>query len=158
MARVGFTPSTFNSATADFTVGARYTDESTGYEYMFVKAQAALANGDVCTLGSNSATNTQVEVVPANTASALGTGTSERAVGVAVGTVTVNQYGFIMTRGIHSAVKDAANGVTAGSYVMPHATTDGNAANVTVGTNDALAFGYALAAGSGGVVKVWVNC
>lgn len=157
MARVGFDPTTYNSATAEYTVGAKLYFDGTGYWYRYVKAQASIANGDVCVIGTNTVTNSQLEVVPANTASAVGTGTSERTKGVGVGTITAGNFGFILCDGLHTAIKDAANGCTAGSYLMPHATTDGNAANVTLGTNDALAFGYCLANGAAGVTTAWVD-
>ena len=155
MARIGFVPATYNSNTAEATVGARYQDEATGYEYMYVKAQAALAATDACALGTNTYTNSQIEVVPCNTASAINTGAAEYPAGVAVGTVTSGNYGFILTRGI-TTVK-ANTGVAQYARLMRHATTDGTVDTATIGTDDDRMYGLALTAESSGTLTAYIK-
>lgn len=147
---IGFDPTVVNqSSVGNYRLGE--VREYLGEEWIFVLvADGSLVSGDVCELASATAFTVT---------KSLGASTKGRkAMGVAKGAITVSRYGFILKRGFHAAVKDAANGCTAGSYVMPHAGTAGNAANVTLGTNDATAFGFCVTSGSGGVCGVFVDC
>lgn len=156
MARVGFTPSTYNSATAEFTVGARYTDEATGYEYVYVKAQAALTATDACALGTDMASSPYpFSVVPCNTASAINTGAAEKPAGVAVSAITSGQYGFILVRGV--ATVKANTGVAQYARLMRHATTDGTVDTATIGTDDDRMYGVALTAEASGTLTAYID-
>ncbi len=147
---LGFDPTVINQATiGNYALGQ--IREYNGEEWIFVLiVDGSVVSGDVCELASATAFSAT---------KSLGASTKGRkALGVAKSSITVNQYGFLLKRGFHAAVKDAANGCTAGSYLMPHAATAGNAANVTLGTNDATAFGFCVTTGSGGVCGAYVDC
>jgi len=62
----------------------------------------------------------------------------------------------IWVGGEHVAVKDAANACVAGAKLTIHTVTPGNAVVVSGATQALL--GYALANGSGGVVRVKLTC
>ena len=147
---IGFDPSTLNQAAAS-PYGLGEIREYNGEEFIFVKVvDAGVAAGDVCELASATAYSVT---------KSLGASTKGRkALGVAKGTITVSQYGFLLKRGFYASVKDAANGCTAGSYLMPHDATAGNAKNITLGTNDAYAFGFCVTSGAGGVCAAYVDC
>jgi hypothetical protein len=147
---IGFDPTTINqTGVGNFRLGE--VREFNGEEWIFVKiVDGSVVSGDVCELASATAFSA--------TKSLAASTKGRKVLGVAKSSITVNQYGFLLKRGFHAAVKDAANGCTTGNYVMPHAATGGNAANITLGTNDATAFGFCVTSGSGGVCGVYVDC
>lgn len=153
---LGFTPSTYKSQTAEFTLGGLYTDASTGYVYRYVKAADSVAwvSGMVA----------EAAVTSTTTATAAFTATVDRAggssgdripIGVVVSALTAGEAGnatpyyvFVLVDGYHSAIRDTANSATKGSKFTTHATVDGDAALVGAYTNNVV--GVALAAASGG--------
>lgn len=147
---LGFDPSVVNQATTgNYALGQ--IREYNGDEYIFVLiVDGSVVAGDVCEVASATAYSA--------TKSLAASTKGRKVLGVAKNSITVNQYGFLLKRGFYASVKDAANGCTAGSYVMPHAATGGNAANVTLGTNDALEFGFCVTSGAGGICGVYVDC
>lgn len=150
----GFNPATYYSATAEFTLGGIYTDQSTGYVYRYVKTadNVAWVDGMIVEAAINAASS----------ATAAFTGTVDRSggssanrvpLGVAIYGITNTQanaggYVFVMVDGYHAAIREAANSITKGSKFTTHATTDGDAAPQTVYTDQTV--GIALAAASGG--------
>lgn len=145
---IGFDPSVYNSTTADYTLGASYwaTD---GREFRYVKALSALAVGDVCCWTAT--TPTSYTVSQSKTAPAL----DYCPAGIAVGTITSGNYGFILVKGYHASVKDAANACTAGAKLRVMTTTAGNAQLAAAATDTPI--GTCIVAGSGGVCGVAVS-
>lgn len=141
-----FDPGNWNSSTAaPYTLGALYEDAGKVYTYVLLTDAVNATNGMVAEQASTTAYTVSVD-------RDAGTTLGRAPVGVFVGSVTAGNYGFIQVRGIHSAVKDAANALSALGKVTSHATTDGDAAPTTAYTDKTI--GYALANAAGGVVAV----
>lgn len=151
---IGFDPSTINSTTT----GSFYPGEIRDYagkSYEFVKLTDAVnaTNGMVAEAGSA----TDGTIVTVDRAGGSSLGRIPR--GVFVSSVTAGRYGFILKRGLHAAVKDAAGGLTVvGRKVTTHATTDGDAdvAAATL-TRDINIFGEIRVASAAGVAAVYVS-
>lgn len=126
-----------NDATAKEELGVERKQGGKTYKYVQV-IDLAVADGDVVEYASA----TLSYIVSKDRAG--GTSIGRVVVGVAVGTITANYYGWILTRGIHSNMK-TDGGVTAAQGLIPHATADGQADSVVAGTNDAQVFAHALA-------------
>lgn len=147
---VGFDPANYNSSSnaEGFVLGQVY--DYNGRLFRFYKTVDAVnvLNGMVVEWASTTTYNVTVD-------RAGGSSLGRNPVGVAVGSVTAGNYGFFLVLGIHSAVRDAANALTAGVKVIPHATTDGDAAPATAYTDRVI--GVCLANASGGVAPVHVQ-
>ena len=99
MARVGFDPSVVNDAAATvFVVGQVYEHLGKKYRYVQVVDAVAVGNGTVVEWA-----NTTSTAVTSDRAG--GSSVGRRVAGVAVGTISQNQYGFIQTGGNHAAVR-----------------------------------------------------
>lgn len=148
---VGFDPSSYNSATSGgFNPGSIY--EYNGSLYKFIKTVDAVdvTNGMVLEIASTS--GTQYGTVDR----ALGSSVGRIPMGVAVGTITAGNYGFILIKGVHTAIKDAANAVNAvGAKATTHATVDGDAAKASAYTDNI--FAVALTAASAGTFRGLVD-
>lgn len=142
-------PGTWNSSVAaPYTLGALYETGGKMYMYVLLTDAVNASNGMVAEMASTTAYTVTVD---RSGGSSLGRGP----VGVFVGSVTAGNYGFIQVEGIHSAVKDAAAGLTALVKVTSHASTDGDAAPATAYTDKII--GFALAATAGGVAPVMLR-
>ena len=150
MSAVGFDPSTYNSTTTSgFTVGAVYDYNGALYRFVKNSGAGALANGDV-----TEPTTTLGFFCQAGDAASIG----RAANGAAVGVITAGNYGFVMVDGRHTAIKDAANGVTAARPVISFGgTTLGNARNAAGAATDVV-FGHAITSGALGICTVDVRC
>lgn len=118
MAQISFDPTTANHSTAQYSVGGLYTGP-TGKVYRYVKVvDLALAAGDVAIFTATEGTVTKDYTG--------GTAHIGCVAGVALGVISVGQYGFIQTQGYCSSVNvDAA--CVAGSGLVVPATADGRA-------------------------------
>ena len=147
---IGFDPTYTSTVEAPFVLGAVYSDGAK--EYIYVKnanggSDNAIADGDVCYWAS--ATTFTVCNALNGTGSAL---TGNPFVGIGVGAIAKNAYGFILFRGLHTNVKSASTtaGVTQKVYSTAATCTDQTAATIdTIGT--------ALTATSGGRCTVAVR-
>jgi len=144
-----FDPGTVNSsAVAPYTLGGVYSDGSRLYQCIQLTDAVNGANGMVV-----EAASTTSYIVTVDRAGGSSLGRIPR--GVLVGTITAGNYGFALIYGIHSAVKDAANALTAAVKVTTHATTDGDSAPATAYTDKII--GVCLANASGGSAPVFVQ-
>lgn len=149
---------TANDASPRNRLGALVSDtDGNLYRYILVE-DADLANGDSVEYADTSG----YEVTKDRSG---GASIGRMVAGVAVGTITDAQYGYIMVSGRHGAVKtDGA--VAKGDRLVPHATVDGRAdteANgSTVVVTAGQTFGIALATDSGttsaGTVAAMIRC
>lgn len=90
-------PSTVNDAAATYTVGAIY--HYGGKMYVYAEAEdLAWADGSVCCWADTACTEASPD-------RAGGTAINAAPAGVAVGTVTEGNYGFLLIQGFHDAVK-----------------------------------------------------
>lgn len=130
-----------------------------GKAYKYVLAEDAnIANGDVVEFSDTSG----YEV--SNDRSG-GSSIGRVVAGVAIGTITDGQYGWIQVHGRHTAVK-TDGGVAAGEYLVPHATADGRADTGTSASTVVITagqrFGFALATDVGttsaGTVVAEIRC
>lgn len=148
---VGFDPSSYNSATSGgFNPGSIY--EYNGSLYKFIKTVDAVnvTNGMVLELASTS--GTQYGTVDRSGGSSVG----RIPIGVAVGSITAGNYGFILIKGVHTAIKDALNTMTAvGDKATTHGSTDGDAAKASAYTNNIFAVGLTI--GASGTFQGLVN-
>ena len=126
-----------NDATAKEELGAERKQAGKTYKYV-QNVDIALADGDVVEYASA----TLSYIVSKDRAG--GTSVGRVVAGVAIATLSVGYYGWILTRGIHSNMK-TDGGVSATQGLIPHATADGQADSVVAGTNDAQVFAHALA-------------
>jgi hypothetical protein len=159
MSRIVAHALTNDDATAQEQLGKVYVDYASGKAYRYVLAEdAALANGDVVEFSDTSG----YEVTNDR---AGGSSLGRFVAGVAIGTISDGQYGWIQVSGKHSAVKtDGA--VAAGDRLVPHATADGQAdteaSGSTVAVTSGQVFGFALATDSGttsaGTVAAMIRC
>jgi len=117
-----------DDSTAKVELGSIWNDGATGksYKYVLIEDMAVAANNVV---EYSDATGNEVTKDRAGGAS-LG----RHAAGVAVGTITDAQYGFIQIDGISSVTVPAAGAVAAGDLLVPHATSDGGVAKATTST------------------------
>jgi len=133
-----------NDATPVVPAGTVTQAQGTSKVYKYILAEDAnLALGDVVeyTTAANG-----YEVTPDR---AGGTSAGRVAAGVALGTVTHGQYGWIQVQGLNGRVKTGGS-VAAGAALIPHATSDGLAVTAESGSTavntEAQVFGYALVA------------
>lgn len=143
---VGFDPATYNqSSSGGFNLGSVYEYNGRLFQFIQNAADAALADGDVCEVASA----TTYKVTGATLATSLG----DIPAGVAVGAIAVNNYGFILIRGLHTNVKGVAT-ITVGKTQKCSATAGSgfDIANLYDAT-----FGVALTALSAGRYTVLVK-
>lgn len=151
-----------NDATAQEQLGALFHDATNGKVYKYVLAEDAnLANGDVVEFSDTSG----YEVTKDRSG---GSSIGRAPAGVAIGTITDGQYGWIQVYGKHSAVKVGANvAIAAADALVPHATIDGSAftavSSSTAVNTEAQRFGFALGADTAttsvaGVVVAEIRC
>ena len=144
-------PGNWNSTVvAPYTLGAFY--ETGGKTYQYVQlVDLGATNGMVVEPASATAHSvTVVRVTSSSICDGTAAGTRQ-AVGVIVGTVTINNYCFIQVEGIHPAVIDAVSSLPIGAKFTAHVSTPGNAVVVTSALNGAI--GYTTAAAAGGTVS-----
>lgn len=162
MARPVTVKLTSNDTTAKEQVGKTWRDYASGKEYKYVLIEdAAVANGDVVEFSDTSG----YEVTKDR---AGGASIGRVVAGVAIGTIADASYGWIQTRGRHTAVKVAAGvSISAGNALVPHATSDGTAnvaeSGSTATNTEAQRFGFALGAdtattSAAGVVIADLRC
>lgn len=147
-----------NDATPKEQVGKLYVDHATGKAYRYVLAEDAnIAVGDVLEYSDTSG----YEVTNDR---AGGSSLGRFVAGVALGTITDGQYGWIQVSGRVLVKTDG--GVVKGDRLVPHATADGRAdteANgSTVVVSSGQVFGQALATDGGttsaGTVLAMIRC
>lgn len=123
----------------EYGLGERRSDDA-GKEYMYVQFKDAvtyLAGHVVCwkTAACTSVTNDislAVGVIPA---------------GVVVGVPAEDGYGWIQTKGAHSAiVTSGADDIAIGESLIAHSTTDGACDGVAAGSTTTASFGVCLTA------------
>lgn len=150
---IGWDPSVINqSTTGDFTLGE--IREYNGRLFEFVKLTDAVnaTSGMIAEAGSASTESTVT--VDRSGGSSLG----RIGRGVFVGNVTAGNYGFILIRGLHAAVKDAAGALSSvGLKVTTHATTDGDAAAATAYTDKIIGIVYTVSAAGVAGVRVQIG-
>lgn len=151
---VGFDPANYETTSSTaFQLGGRY--EYAGKTYMFVAVFTAnTSNGAVmCAYDT-----TGYGVIGANRVTALtGTPTATQVKGVALGVVTAGRYGFILTRGVHTAVQTTA--ATLGRWVCAAATNDSCTDASASPLRTEIIFGVAMTTtGAPGTVTVDVRC
>jgi hypothetical protein len=154
---LGFTPSTYKSQTAEFTLGGLYTDASTGYIYRYVKAADSVAwvSGMVAEAAVTS-TTTATAAFTATVDRAGGSSGNRIPIGVVVSALTAGEAGnatpyyvFVLVDGYHSAVREAGLAITKGSkFTTAASPADGDAAAVAAYTDHVV--GIALAANTTG--------
>jgi hypothetical protein len=132
-----------NDSTAKGQPGHLASYEGNIYKYVLIE-DMNVANGDVVEYSDTSG----YEVTKDR---AGGASIGRSVAGVAVGTITDGNYGYILVQGRHTALK-TDGGVASGDALVPHATYDGKAdtatASSTATNTEAQTFGYALAADS----------
>jgi hypothetical protein len=146
MNKAGIPLSTFashNDATPKFAPGTVVQDKATSKVYKYVLVEDAnLAVGDVVEYSDTSG----YEVTKDR---AGGASLGRIAAGVALGTVTDAQYGWIQVAGLNTYTKTDGS-VAVGDALVPHASADGQAdtaaSGSTVVNTEAQVFGYALVA------------
>ena len=148
---IGFDPTTVNQDSTGQWVKGQFYDYN-GSIYRFVKTADAVnaTNGMVAEWAS---TTDYVVTVDRAGGSSLG----RLPAGVFVASVTAGNYGFLLVFGRHSAVRDAANALTAGIKVVSHATTDGDAAPAAAYTGNTIGTCLANASGGTGPVEVAIG-
>lgn len=151
---ITFDPATWNSATAaPFTVGGVYSYLGRLFRYALNAADAAIADGVVCTRASATA----FTITGCSRATALTGATTIGgiAAGVGVGAISVSQYGFLLVFGDHTNVLGVAT-VSVGREQILSATADSGvdkSAQVYYPT-----FGTALTTLTGARYSVAVGC
>lgn len=147
---IGFDPSIYsNSAATDFALGGTYTYLDGVYRFVQNAGDGTTANGQCAVRASATAWI----VTYSKGASAINT--SKNAVGVFPGAFLINKFCFVLIDGLHTAVKDSSNGVTAGRQVTPNTTANGDVANVSNAYDQSV--GTAITSGSGGLCSVQVK-
>lgn len=147
---------TDNSATARHTLGDIHFESGKAYRYVLAE-DADLAAGDVVEFSDT----TGYEVTNDRSG---GSSVGRVVAGVAVGTITDGQYGWIQVSGVGTVKTDG--GVSAGDALVPHASVDGQAdtaaSGSTVTNTEAQVFGYALATDTGttsaGTTTAMIRC
>ncbi len=111
---------TFNKTTPDITPGSKIDTDFNGSACTFRMVKVvdiACIAGDVMVLASSTAWDVTVDRAGG---SAIETsGNVQKAVGVMVGTVAINSYGYMLIEGIHSAVS-TDGGVAIGESLVAH--------------------------------------
>lgn len=125
-----------NDSAAKGAVGQLYVREGKSYRYYKAKDIAFAANKVV----EYSTTAGAVTIDRAG-----GSSVGRIAAGVAYGTVTAGNYGWVQVAGTCSMLVPAAGVVAAGNYLTTHATTDGA---VVVATTSTLKNVFAVALGA----------
>jgi len=150
---IGFDPTIYvSTSAAPFTLGAIYSGtDGRLFRFVFNNSGVSITNGTVCCWNAS----TTYTVIGARRASLLpGSPAAVSCAGVAVGTIPTTNYGFILVRGIHTAVLGVAT-VTLQRAQTSSGTNDS-------GTDVANAydpqFGVALTTITGGVYSVDVRC
>lgn len=143
--QIGY-PVTSNHDSAKLEAGTVWEDGATGKAYRYVLVEdTSIANGDVVEYSDTSG----YEVTKDRSG---GSSVGRVVAGVAIGTISDGNYGFIQVSGRHAAVK-ADGGISAGDVLVPHATYDGKAdtaaSGSTVANTEGQRFAFALAADSG---------
>lgn len=149
---IGFDPSTWNSTTAaPFTVGAVYTFRGFQYRYVQVVTAACSLGAVMCRYDALSVPSGKV--IGANRTTALtGTPAALIVVGVGVGDISINNYGFILVSGVHPFVKSTSS--TLGNWQKASGTNDTcTDATASIARSDGI-FGIALSSTSGGLCQV----
>lgn len=140
-----FTPSTYNSSSGTgFIAGALYSNGD-GKEYRFVNFVSAGADGAIMCVYDTSGSY----VIGANRTTGLaGTPAATMFVGIAVGTVTAGNWGFVQTDGNHLNVLSGTS--TLGRWQCPIATNDSAGdATASIARTESI-FGRCIVATSGG--------
>jgi hypothetical protein len=150
---------TANDATAQFEPGVIWEDGATGKAYRYVLIEdMSVTVGDVLEYSDTSG----YEVTKDRSG---GASIGRVVAGVAIGSITDAQYGWIQVSGRNASVKtDGA--VTAGQGLVPHASVDGRADSEangsTVAVTSGQVFGYALETDDGtttaGTCAAILNC
>lgn len=166
MAQSPVTPPTYNSATKDYSLGQEYWTDYNGerclFRYVLIADSPGVVKGDVV-MPASASSNVVTRAYTGGSAVA-----ARAVVGVAVGTITHTQYGFVMVKGIHDAVK-CATSVAANDFLMAPNATAGTAAEPASAATPAApveaewftgmgVFGIALGSGSGGTCPARINC
>ncbi len=157
MKQLPATKLTANDASAKEELGRLRFEKGKVYKYVLVE-DANLANGDVVEFSDTSG----YEVTNDR---AGGSSIGRVVAGVAIGTITDAQYGWIQVHGVHGAIK-TDGGVAKGDVLIPHATGDGRAdtavAASTATNTEGQRFADALATDSGttsaGTVVGFIKC
>lgn len=147
---IGFDPSVYNSSsnTEGFTLGQTYDYNGRLFRFVQNSTDAALANGAVAVWASL----TNYVVTGASRATAIGGVAPNAPAGVAVGAVSISNYGFILVKGLHTAVISTAT--TALVPQMASATAD-TCTDVAAATDNP--FGVSLTATAAGICTVQVD-
>ena len=132
-----------NDATPKYAPGTVVREEATGKVFKYILVEDAnLAVGDVVEYSDT----TGYEVTKDR---AGGSSLGRVAAGVALGTITDGQYGWIQVAGLNTYTKTDGS-VAVGDALVPHASADGQAdtaaSGSTVVNTEAQVFGYALVA------------
>jgi hypothetical protein len=132
-----------NDATPIVAPGTIKRDKATNKVYKYILVEDAnLAVGDVVEYSDT----TGYEVTKDR---AGGSSLGRIVAGVALGTITDGQYGWIQVAGLNNYVKSDGS-VAVGEPMVPHATSDGVADSVAAGSTvvntEGQVFGYALVA------------
>lgn len=150
---------TSNSTTALEQVGGLFEDGATGNIYRYVQIEDMdVADGDIVEYSDTSGGEVTKD-------RAGGASVGRIPAGVAVGTITDGNYGYVLVRGRHTAVK-TDGGVAAGDVLVPHATYDGKADTATSASTVVITagqrLGFALAVDSSSAstatVVAMINC
>ncbi len=151
---------TYDSATAVPTLGtvitAHFPDDQHRAMFRLVRVvDNGGSDGDVMCMASS----TSWDVTNDRTGGSAieDAGNLQKGVGVLVGTITVNQYGWMLVSGIHDAVKTDGNVLIGRSLKLDNGLADGQCMMVAAGSEQ-LRFGHALAADVGNVVKALIEC
>lgn len=136
MAKVNTSFSASNSSTAEHSLGEVMWQFGKAYRYVLAE-DANIANGDVLEYSDTSG----YEVTNDRSG---GSSVGRVVAGVAVGTITDGQYGWIQVSGRHASIK-TDGGVTAGVNLVPHASVDGRADTETTGSTSTITSGQVFA-------------
>lgn len=148
---------TADDATPKEELGRVRWEGGKAYKYILVE-DANIANGDVVEFSDTSG----YEVTKDRSG---GSSIGRVVAGVAIGTITDAQYGWIQVSGRHTAVK-TDGGVSAGDVLVPHASVDGQADTgtsastvvITAGQRFALALATDSGTTSAGTTVADIRC
>lgn len=149
-------PTTYNSATPDFTLGEEFTYRAAANQmwklrYVQFKDAVTYAAGQVLTWANATAT------AVTNDRSG-GSSVGNQCAGIALCAVTENYYGFVLTEGYYSAVvTNGDDDIAAGDALIVATGTDGACDSSASASN--LKIGQALAADVDGsnTVAAWIK-
>jgi hypothetical protein len=159
MARTGFDPSTYSSATADYTLGVILEYAGNHYRYL-LNSDAATANGD-CMHYTATVTTQRGGTAPTVNNRLIASGGTPASVsnncmaGIAVGVVAASQYGWFLVRGYHAAVKCEA-GVNAGDVLKASAATDLRVTVVSAATHAGQGMALTTVAANLIQAEIWI--